>query len=831
MKNVWKFPRPFSNRSTSRPGRRKQRKKYKIALSPQIAGGVLVMHLVFMIAALSIAYSKEANNGQFEIVELYKGSCSTTDNWTTALHLLINFSSTLLLGASSSMMQVIGAPSRTAVDRAHKNHKWLDIGTLSIRNFGAMDWKRRSLWLALLFTSVPIHMLYNSVIFRTISTSDFGIVFIPDDLGRDEPLVYNEVERNSFYNVIGAHAEDIQKEISNSTFINATLAECIKKYDTSFNTKYSTLLLTADRKHFSSASSLEADSENVKESEDGENYDYTASQAAILQEISEGTWNVRGDFWSYRKWNITTSNGSMFTYSGEQLGLGINAYLHRASPAMRTDLISLRTYMNQHNPTSAALRTFLDDPSHWVDSSWAGNLTYQFSGYTHAEYWLLEIVPKGCMFKEATEKCQLSFSPPISLIVLSCSIIKLACMVLATWHKREEPLLTIGDSIASFLSEPDPTTKGQCLMPRPDPKAWSLTYVRSTLAELVSCLRGWSKDSKDGSDILLTKPGATEESAIETPRPTLLSPKKLRWHRAASRIRIGLTYTFLLLCEMGVFIVLFFSILAVVSTGYGSAKAAVSGIWSMGFGSANTKTLITMNLSHNMIALILLANVPQLILSIQYYLINSMLTCMLVAAEWDGYALHRKHLRVSNPHGEQRSTYYLSLPFRYSVPKLTLFTLAHWMVSQSLFFVNVVGYDVHGQEDNLTSTRGVCYSPLAILIVFILLSGCYIVCIVLSRKRFKSHAPVVAHCSAAISASCHPPADDVDAALKPVMWGEIVMDGDDVEQLNGHDNHEEDEEISMIGDQPPLDSFQSRFAHCSITSLEVRPPQHDRSYY
>ncbi|KAJ5724798.1 hypothetical protein N7493_006526 [Penicillium malachiteum] len=795
IKRGWEFPQLFSTQSTPTSHRRKHKKKYKIALAPQIAGGFLLMHLVFMIVAFSIAYSKEANNGEFEILELYKGSCSTTDSWTTVLHLLINISSTLLLGASSSMMQVIGAPSRSAVNRAHKERK----------NFGATDWKRRILWLSLLFTSVPIHMLYNSIIFRTVSTSDFGTVLIPEDLGRDEPLVYNEVERNSFYSVTGAQAGEIQKEIFNSTFTNATFAECVKKYDTSFNTKYGTLVLTADRKHFSNASSLEGESGNVKDPTDGASYDYTASQSDILQEINEGTWRVRGDFWSYHEWNFTASDGSIFTYGCGQPGIGINAYLHRASP-------------------TRSFEGFLDDSSNWADSSWAGNLTYQFAGYTHAEYFFLEMLPKACMYKEVTEKCQLSFSPPTALIVLSCSMVKLACMVLATWHKREEPLLTIGDSIASFLSDPDPKTKGRCLMSRPD--IWSLSYVRSKLAELTSYFLGRSKDSQDGSEILL----ATAEFQNETVQPTVLSPKKLRWHRAASRMRIELTHTFLRSCDMGIFVALLFSIATVV-TGYDSAKGAISGIWSMGFGSANLKTLITRHLSHKIIALILLANVPQLILSIQYYLINTMLTCMLVAAEWDGYALHRKHLRVSNPQGDQRSTYYLSMSFRYSVPKLTLFTLAHWMVSQSLFFVNVVGYDVHGQEDKLTSTRGVCYSPLAILIVFFLLSACYIVCIVLCRKRFKSYAPVVAHCSAAISAACHPPVDDVDAALKPVMWGEIVVHGDGLDEINGRGNQQEDEKIGMIRDMPPLDSSPSHFPHCSVTSLEVRPPQHDQSYY
>jgi hypothetical protein len=45
---------------------------------------------------------------------------------------------------------------------------------------------------------------------------------------------------------------------------------------------------------------------------------------------------------------------------------------------------------------------------------------------------------------------------------------------------------------------------------------------------------------------------------------------------------------------------------------------------------------------------------------------------MHLAAEYDGFSVNRKALQVSWLKESQRSTYYLALPYRYSVP----FTIA-----------------------------------------------------------------------------------------------------------------------------------------------------------
>lgn len=65
--------------------------------------------------------------------------------------------------------------------------------------------------------------------------------------------------------------------------------------------------------------------------------------------------------------------------------------------------------------------------------------------------------------------------------------------------------------------------------------------------------------------------------------------------------------------------------------------------------------------------LVLLANTQQLIFSALDYLYNDLLTCMVMVAEYNDFAIQRKPLQVSWPKGEQRSTYYLGVPYRYSL--------------------------------------------------------------------------------------------------------------------------------------------------------------------
>ena len=53
------------------------------------------------------------------IAELFRGDCGAVKQADTIAHVVINILGTLLLGASNLALQILVAPTRSEVDRAH----------------------------------------------------------------------------------------------------------------------------------------------------------------------------------------------------------------------------------------------------------------------------------------------------------------------------------------------------------------------------------------------------------------------------------------------------------------------------------------------------------------------------------------------------------------------------------------------------------------------------------------------------------------------------------------------------------------------------------------
>ena len=173
-----------------------------------------------------------------------------------------------------------------------------------------------------------------------------------------------------------------------------------------------------------------------------------------------------------------------------------------------------------------------------------------------------------------------------------------------------------------------------------------------------------------------------------------------------------------------------------------------------------------------------LSNLPQLLISYVYIAFNTLFTCMLAGREWMQFAAHRKPLRVTSPVGQQRSTYWLQLPYHYSLPLLALSSVLSWLASQSLFVVRVAVRDQRQllPPGYIISTCG--YSPGAIALTMIVGGVIVLASIVTGLRKYPTGMPLSATCSGAISAACHPPADDVDAAVLPLQWGVVsIQDG------------------------------------------------------
>lgn len=246
-----------------------------------------------------------------------------------------------------------------------------------------------------------------------------------------------------------------------------------------------------------------------------------------------------------------------------------------------------------------------------------------------------------------------------------------------------------------------------------------------------------------------------------------------------------------------------------------------------------------------------MANLPQLVISLSYYFYNSVLTTMLIASQYDTYAVRGRRgasvaeilqtspkngLRVSSDRkGAQRSFYFLSLPYRYSLPLMAAYTILHWLVSQSIFYVRVVMYYSSMEREPRYDVNACGWSPVVFIFAIVVGGSMVLVLLGMAIRQFRSFIPLAGSCSIPISAACHPPTGDVDAALKPVIWGEVgemvdsksrsistssiapLVEGSYVEEIS----------LDYLNRKP---SGGQDARHYSFTSFSVSRPEMDQAY-
>lgn len=212
--------------------------------------------------------------------------------------------------------------------------------------------------------------------------------------------------------------------------------------------------------------------------------------------------------------------------------------------------------------------------------------------------------------------------------------------------------------------------------------------------------------------------------------------------------------------------------------GLGLCKMEITdGIWDSGLGTVQHNTIINdENWPEELVPNVLIVNSPQLIYSVLYVLSNGILTNMALAGEWNTFSEERKGLRVSaSPKENQRTSHFLSLPYRYGLPLIALSALTHWLISQSIFLVSAKAYNEFREREPYFDVIALGYSPLAIVIsicVSILLPASLFL---IGCQRFKTGMPIAGSCSLAIAAACHPRTrtDDekFDIEYRLLKWG------------------------------------------------------------
>jgi hypothetical protein len=93
------------------------------------------------------------------IYMVFAGDCGSVERKDTWVHLGLNIVATVLLASSNYCMQLLSAPSRSELDKAHAKQKWLDVGIPSVRNLRFLRKKKAVLWWILGVSSIPLHLV------------------------------------------------------------------------------------------------------------------------------------------------------------------------------------------------------------------------------------------------------------------------------------------------------------------------------------------------------------------------------------------------------------------------------------------------------------------------------------------------------------------------------------------------------------------------------------------------------------------------------------------------------------------------------------------------
>ncbi|KAK8102321.1 hypothetical protein PG984_015467 [Apiospora sp. TS-2023a] len=402
------------------------------------------------------------------------------------------------------------------------------------------------------------------------------------------------------------------------------------------------------------------------------------------------------------------------------------------------------------------------DLNHWrlCDSNWAKEFSNDWHLRWH-DIWRIKV--DHCLAGgngDNEKRCGLHYSAYIWEIVCACTSLE-CLLVFVVWlrnrrdmkvdrgNKKHRTMVTIGDAIHSFLEYPD----------------------AANISEESG--HGATTPTKGGGSIILKK-------------ARWVVSKRVSWLQAASMTVWILSY----ICFLGG--------LSIPAASVGSSlnhlkkigvDVSLQGIWNQKFkvnpaattsdlgpfGNVSQPTLIAF------LGNVLVANSPQLLMSVLYLFYNSILTRQLIADEWLRFLKKsgKKTLRVSSPIGMQRSSYFLSLPLKYSIPLLASTTTLHWLISQSMFLVQSSGFGPGEgggrlpEYDNTLRGYSALGSLLAIMLAIVLIFAIGINAALRSYKDVPPGFVRMGHNSSALKALCRRPIGDGDAHLFPISLGMV----------------------------------------------------------
>lgn len=442
--------------------------------------------LILTIFLLSFTLSRP-DSSITEAKILFSGKCSTSNSLDLFLQFVINIFSTCVLASSNFFMQIVSSPTRKEIDHAHRSLHSLEIGVSSFKNLGALSWFKILAWVGLFLTSVPIHILFNSAIYPIdYQGSDWHLTIATPGFV-DQTVDYFEPGAS-----LAGYASNCPTS-PNGTNLSCSYANM------SLNVGYSDYVTKAGSWGFGRNDSLARTNvtwaaqhssswKNLTPSDCFDQYKFCKPRqeyrnlVVVIDEVSGWTrsevYNFTGSaasnlsqFWDPQ---IPPDSLNSLWYSAP-CSLWRYGSTGGGSQSKFCDSSTPPTYYSSLSSLPPGCSGALGEPSgaDWItttklDGNWSipfrpANMTIPSSfGYDDK---FSELPVKHCMAEPNPDYiCKLGLAPPLLLIVIGCVFIKGGICACILSRLTDHSLVTPGDAISSFISQPDPNTVGLATM-------------------------------------------------------------------------------------------------------------------------------------------------------------------------------------------------------------------------------------------------------------------------------------------------------------------------------------------------------------------------------
>jgi hypothetical protein len=377
----------------------------------------LVFFLTCVLVAILVISLYAIHGGVISIKNdtvLWEAECDSTEKANLWLHLAINIISTAILASSNFFMQVLVAPTRKEVDRAHQNGYWVEIGVQSLRNFFFLPRHKNLLWFLFSTTSVPLHLIFNGCILESRASNAFWVLITSEEFLKGAPWSIIDFDKRGWddENAYLATVSQIQKDVKSggiARWETISWSECMERYNSPDKIIY-------EHRH-------------------------------VIMVVKPTIPGTKGCSKKYR--------------DGEE----------RLSSLCRS-----KTFIHVDSTASANLT---EVP--WLASWEADSYIFDYSVRPNPrsgrppKVWLQEgpwdtgMDPEAgidyCLSEKSRASCGLVISNRLLFIVcVMCSFKCILCVVtfFRVFRRNDEPLLTPGDAVASFIARPGEDTRNMC---------------------------------------------------------------------------------------------------------------------------------------------------------------------------------------------------------------------------------------------------------------------------------------------------------------------------------------------------------------------------------